>query len=364
MSQSAVQIVATGARTPIGLASAPTAAAVRAGISRLGEHPFMIDRLGDPMVCAIDPELDPEIWGAERFVQLLLPALREACAPLEDARAAMRELPCFLALPELRPGFEQADVDRVRDGVVRGVSDWPVRPTKVETFPHGHAAGFRAFAAAQQTLASHGLGCLVAGVESYLHPDTMEWLDENRQLAGADARSAFVPGEGAGACLLMSGPDVARRGLPPSPAGLLSVGLAEESALIKTQDVCLGRGLAAAIEAALTCLSGSDARIGDIVCDLNSERYRSEEWGFASLALASTSVGQAPFRTPARSWGDVGAASATLFAGLVCQAAARGYAAPGPALLWSSSEGGLRGAAVLAPDSTRPLRHLINRTEA
>ncbi len=46
--------------------------------------------------------------------------------------------------------------------------------------------------------------CLVGGVDSYFHPDTMEWLDANRQLAGAVSRSGFVPGEGAGFCLLMT----------------------------------------------------------------------------------------------------------------------------------------------------------------
>ncbi len=50
-----VRIVATGARTPVGLYSAlSAAAAVRAGISRLAEHPFMIDQAGDPMPAAMD----------------------------------------------------------------------------------------------------------------------------------------------------------------------------------------------------------------------------------------------------------------------------------------------------------------------
>ena len=57
--------------------------------------------------------------------------------------------------------------------------------------------------------------CLVGGMESYFHPDTMEWLDANRQLAGSVSRSGFVPGEGAGFCLLMAEQVMARLGLKP-----------------------------------------------------------------------------------------------------------------------------------------------------
>ena len=80
-----------------------------------------------------------------------------------------------------------------------------IRITQSQAFPHGHAAGLAAIEAAIQQMQQGSLEiCLVGGVDSYFQPDTMEWLDENLQLAGAESRSAFVPGEGAGFCLLMT----------------------------------------------------------------------------------------------------------------------------------------------------------------
>src|SRR5262245_45485690 len=96
-----VRIVATGARTPLGLNAATSAAGYRAGLSAIGEHPFMIDAGGEPMSAALDGELDPGMMGASRLLALADAALEEACAPLEGSAAAGRlTLPIFVGLPE------------------------------------------------------------------------------------------------------------------------------------------------------------------------------------------------------------------------------------------------------------------------
>src|SRR4051812_23160469 len=101
---SSICIVATGARTPLGLAAAPSAAAVRAGITALADHPFMVDQVGDPMPGAVDAQIDPRIMGAERFLLIAETAMSEACTPLQSVRANELRLPVFLGLPEIRPG--------------------------------------------------------------------------------------------------------------------------------------------------------------------------------------------------------------------------------------------------------------------
>src|SRR5580692_5334589 len=112
-----VSIVATGARTPVGLHSAAAASAVRAGITRLVDHPFMIDQVGDPMPGAMDPRLDPALYGFERFIALAETALQEACAPLAGMASALRlRAPLYLGLPELRPGFSGEDAAAIRSG--------------------------------------------------------------------------------------------------------------------------------------------------------------------------------------------------------------------------------------------------------
>ncbi|HEX6750883.1 MAG TPA: beta-ketoacyl synthase N-terminal-like domain-containing protein [Longimicrobium sp.] len=340
-----VHVVAAGARTPVGLHAPASAAALRAGISGMGRHPFMVDHLGDPMPGAIDAVIDPGLFGPDRFLALTESALREACAPLCEAGFRPR-LPLYLALPEPRPGFGEDDAQAVAAGIVR-IERLPANISEVRVSTEGHAAGLLVLASALEQIRSGAIeACLVGGVESYFHPDTMEWLDDNRQLAGADARSAFVPGEGAGFCLLMGEPARERGGLR-ARVRVLAAAVARETKLIKTEDVCLGEGLTAAVRAAAARLAPPTETVGEVICDLNGERYRGEEWGFACLRLGRYIADPTAYRSPADLWGDLGAASGPLFVMLACQAAERGYAKASRTMLWASSEGGLRAAALL-----------------
>lgn len=188
--------------------------------------------------------------------------------------------------------------------------------------------------------------CIVGGVDSYLDAATLGWLDEHGQMLRGNARSAFVPGEAAGCCVI-AGRKAMNNFRGHAKATVRAIGLAHEKKLIKTDAICLGEGLSVAVKGALENLSLPSERISDVLCDINGERYRGEEWGFASLRLSSYFEDPTAYRAPAESWGDVGAASGPLFAILACEAAARGYARGSYALLWMSSERGLRGAAVL-----------------
>lgn len=342
-----VSIIATGARTPLGVRAAPSAAAYRAGISGMGEHPFMIDQAGDPMPGALDVQLDPGLMGPERLLALAEPALREACTPLtRDAQASRLRFPLYLGLPEIRPGFTEQDAATVRSGLMR-FEGLPIIISEVKVYTQGHAAGLAALAMATEQIQQGACeACLVGGVDSYFEPDTMEWLDENRQLAGAVSRSAFVPGEGAGFLLLMTERACTRLGLGAF-ARVLAVAIGRETKLIKTSDICLGAGLTSVIQSAVSGLSPSSGRINAVICDINGERYRGEEWGFVCLRLSQYFDDPIAYDSPADCWGDMGAASGPLFAMLACQAAARGYAKGPRTLLWASSETGLRGAAVL-----------------
>ena len=164
----------------------------------------MIDQVGDPMPGALDAQLDPTIIGPKRLLGLAETALREACAPRGVVPASRPLLPVYLALPEFRPGFSQEDAQEIRSDLTR-IDGLPAELQVVDVFTHGHAAGFFALAKAVEQIQQGAFeSCLVGGVESYFHPDTMEWLDANRQLTGTVSRSGFVPGEGAGFCLIMT----------------------------------------------------------------------------------------------------------------------------------------------------------------
>jgi 3-oxoacyl-[acyl-carrier-protein] synthase-1 len=255
-------------------------------------------------------------------------------------------VPLFLALSEMRPGFGAADVDEIQRWLPRA-DGLPFEVVDVQVLADGHAAGLAALAAAAAAVRENGFeACLVGGVDSYLHADTIEWLESNRQLACAISRSAFVPGEAAGFCLLMSDKACARRGLRPL-ARVAAAAVGRETRLIKSRDVCLGNGLTAVVRSALSQLPSSRERINTVICDINGERYRAEEWAFVCLRLGQFFDDPTAYWSPADSWGDVGAASGPLFTMLACEAAVRGYISGPRTLVWASSEGGLRAAAIL-----------------
>lgn len=345
MTVNSVNIVATGARTPLGLHSRSSAAAMRAGINGMAEHPFMIDHMGDPMPGALDYLIDPALIGVDRFLALAETALQEVCAPLAASQNSLQKLPLFLGLPELRPGFTEQDAQMIQSRLLQCI-ELPVEISSVHVSTEGHASGLLGLGAATEKIQKGELdACIIGGVESYFHPDTMEWLDENRQLATADARSAFVPGEGAGFCLLMND-QTCRRLQLSAQTQILNVGVGRETKLIKTSDVCLGEGLTESIKQAVTCLP-PETKINNIICDINGERYRGEEWGFVCTRLAQYFDDPTGYISPTGNWGDMGSASGPLFVMLACQAAMKGYAKGPLSMLWASSEGGLRVAVVL-----------------
>jgi 3-oxoacyl-[acyl-carrier-protein] synthase-1 len=310
------------------------------------EHPFMADRMGNPIVGALDQRLDPTLTGPDRLLGLAEPALGEACGPLRDAAGLYRQLPLYLGVAEFRPGFSERDVERITHGLSQIVG-LPITLSVVSVFAEGHAAGLTALKMAVDQIHQEACEvCLVGGVDSYFHLDTIAWLDQNRQLAGTTARSAFMPGEGAGFCLLMAERAWKRLGLRPL-ARVLAVSVSRETKLIKTTAICLGEGLTATVRGAVGSLRSPPEMVNEVICDINGERYRGEEWGFVCLRLSQYFDDPTSYQSPADCWGDMGAASGPLFAMLACQAAARGYAKGPHTLLWASSEGGLRAAALL-----------------
>jgi 3-oxoacyl-[acyl-carrier-protein] synthase-1 len=132
-----------------------------------------------------------------------------------------------------------------------------------------------------------------------------------------------------------------------SLARVQNIAIGREANLIKSSDLCFGVGLTNVVESVVAGLPTAGATIDAVICDINGERYRGEEWGFVCVRLSQYFDDPTGYDSPAACWGDMGAASAPLFAMLACRAAARGYAKGPRTLVWAGSEGGLRGAAVL-----------------
>ena len=338
-------IVSLGASTPIGRDAWSSAAAVRAGISGFAEHPYLDDTAGEPMNVAMAPWLDIDVEGKDRFEALLFPAIDDALHPV-GANADGFRIGLAVGLPAPRPGLPPNLEQQLRQAINQRYGR---RFADVAMFGVGHAAGVLALLASDKKLTEGSLeGCVVAGVESYLIPETLEWLEESDQLHGAGALNnawGFIPGEAAGAVMLL-GRAAGLRLKIQALGQVLSVGTGTEHNRIKTETVCTGKGLTAAFRQALTALP-SDTQVTDVYCDMNGEPYRADEFGFACLRTKAAFGSASDFVAPADCWGDVSAASIPLAMILSSIAGAKSYANGAHSFLWASSESGERGAVLL-----------------
>jgi 3-oxoacyl-[acyl-carrier-protein] synthase-1 len=337
-----VMVLGVGARTAVGMTAPATAAAVRAGVAGFENHPFVIDTAGNKMIVAAAPYLGPAVDGADRVAELAAPAAAEALAAFAAAPGGNPSVPIFLGLPPPRPGLGK-DLATVAVARVREAVAVRCRVAKVEIIETGHAAGAMAVKAAWEAVRSGTAEfALAGGADSYMKPETLEWLEANDQVHSAGPENnpyGFIPGEGAGFVLLVSAAAAEQHKLRPG-VELLTAANTKETKLIKTDAVCTGEGLTALFRA----LAGEPptVRADHLYCDMNGEPYRADEFGFATVRAGGLLRDPSAFTAPADCWGDVGAASGPLFLVLIDAAARKGYA-PGPVLAaFNSSESGER----------------------
>ncbi|MEA3546614.1 MAG: beta-ketoacyl synthase [Thermodesulfobacteriota bacterium] len=346
--QNSVCIVGVGALTSIGLNAPATAAAARAGIAYFNEHPYMINREADPYILAMVPTLDTGIMGVDRFIRLALPAMKEALTPLAELGEAVGHIQAKIGVPEDRPGFPR-DLQAKLSDEVKKLSSESYLISETEIIAKGHSAGLMALESGSQEINKRTCDfCLLGGVDSYVNPDTLDWLEENEQVHMPANAWGFIPGEASSFCLICS-QDTADKYNLPVKARLVTISTALEENRIKTETVCIGQGLTRAVRNCLKELP-TDCRIDYTICDQNGEAYRADEFGFMLARLSEYFVDPSDYMAPADCWGDVGAASGPLFINLIISAAEKGYAKGPRTLLWTSSEGGERTAAILEAD--------------
>jgi 3-oxoacyl-[acyl-carrier-protein] synthase I len=303
--KSEVEIVALGARTPVGFSAEGSAAAIRARISRIATHPALLDATGAPLDCAADAELDPSLFGTHRMVELGQLALRDLERHLGGDFGA-KPLVVLLGVPEPRPGFDENDARDLAEQLA--VDEAGTARYRIETIPNGHAAALRAIELAADRIRSGALElCIAGGIDSYLDPDTLEWHDGERRFAREDVRSGFPPGEAAAMVLLASPHARARLGLP-ALARVRGAASTEEVRALDSETGSLGEGLSAAVRQATRSLSAGEV-VSDLYGDLNGERHRSEDWGFTALRCAEVLRDASQVHTAVGECGDVGDAA-------------------------------------------------------
>lgn len=335
-----MKIASVGACTAVGLNATSSAAAVRAGISGFGAHPYIVDSLGDRVIVAHTPVIDSSADTSERLATMACVAIREAML-LRLSGPSHGKVPVYLAVPSPRPGLDCAAITSVVMAISSefALHDLPVEIFEIEA---GHAGGLLALQACCAALAQRRCNWAVAGgVDSWLDSDALEWLEAAGRLHNAVNPWGFIPGEGAAFCIVSDSAQPSQGS--HATVSIAGFGVADEVVPRRGEEPCLGRGLTNAIQNAIAELP-PEQRIDDVFCDYNGEWDRADEYGFAVVRTSDRFVDATATRSPADCWGDVGAATGTLLVSLAWQAAQRHWLAGRNALVWSSSDGPHRAA--------------------
>jgi len=332
-------IAAMGARTSVGLNVESSAIAAKAGISRIEEHPYLVDRAGDPFRIAFDRIIDETCGRIERMQRLASSAIQELLSQFRVSESAT--IPVYLGLPELSQYFTKQDATSLCRALQ---ADFPCT-ARIHPITEGGAAGVLALKQALADLATGEVPCsIVGGVDSFVDPDLLEALDEVERLASPSSKWGFPPGEAA-AMLLVCSPAFARSCGLTVFANIANIAVTHEPNRMGTETICVGQGLGAAM---IQASSVASSPVTKQFCDINGERYREDEFAYAVMRLPqSRFLNAVDYVAPADVWGHTGAATAPLLATLPIVQHRRGFS-PGPwPLVWCGSENGQRGALLL-----------------
>ncbi len=332
-----VSITRTGMISPVGTSTLQTTTSVLAGVSRLREtslrdgrwRPLRMGLLPDDALPPIAPALAARgdlSTRCARMVRLAGAALAE-CA---EGTGALDAVPMFLAIPEIAPGRSSSPDARFFDDLA-AQSGVTFAASSSAAFPHGRAAGFHALAAAVDAIAAGAPRALVGGVDSYLDPLLLGWLDAEERLLTEGRPVGFMPGEGA-AFLLLS--------RSPGAVVVDAVGLGTEPGHRGSEEAFVGDGLTAAFRAVLP--DGAD--VGTVFAGMNGEPIDARAWGIAARRHHRGLRPDAALHHPVEHTGDPGAALGVMMLAMAASGLSRKRFA-GPCLLWACSDGAACGAA-------------------
>ncbi len=229
----------------VGLTAASACAAMRAGIAKFDELPYL-DNLGEPIIGATVAGLDVHLRRKNRTLQILVSAIRNCLSANHSFELENIPLLVCVAGPETRNGSACDTHSMLAETQLKlGVR---FHPELSQAVTKGHTAGFEALQITRRLLQYRNVeACLVCGVDSFCNANSLLWLEENERLKTRHNSNGVIPGE-AGAAIF-----VHRQ--PPSttePAVHISgLGFAFESANLLSEEPLQGIGLAQA--AALHC---------------------------------------------------------------------------------------------------------------
>lgn len=346
-------ITGTGLVTSVGHDSFMTPAAIRAGISRFAEIPEFATKKGAKAVGSLVSGITDDRSGSDRLLSMAIPAMQEALFNAEEyyeeLDLSQGELVLSLGPPE-RPAYEEFDNEDLQ--TLLEMTEGEELPS-AQIIREGSSGGVLALLRAV-TLLREGKAafCIVGGVDSLIETPALMWLEAAGRLKTDDRPTGCIPGEAA-AFMVLELESAARKRDANVLCELVNTAYAMEEGSILSDKPLFGKGLTSAITAVLSKRRIGTDTIDGIICDLNGEHYRMKEWGLVQARLFNGAEPVPELWHPAENIGDVGAASAVVFAAIAASSIRGGYFKGPNLLLWTSSDTGGRGSALLSAAQNR-----------
>ncbi len=347
-------ITAVNSITPVGHDAAMTAAAARAGISRLVESEDYFDIEGNPITAAriagiSDDEDDVARMGM--IIQFCLESLLEKY--FQDSSGFENEIHLLLGVATLsRPGPRyEGKNQEVAQQCVEIARKWAQKAT-LQVITSGHPATMHCLEIAGQLLKKDPDSlCLIGGIDSLLALETLNWFEEAGRLKSETfgRNQSFSPGEAVGFMVVETKNGALRR-TKKILAEVTGIGLAKESAPFLSEQPSKGEGLTKACRTALRESACKPGEIAAVLGDLNGEFFRSKEWSYAEFRCFGNNHETRPLWHPADCMGSVGAASGAILINMATVALTRGWI-KNYALVFCSDDEGECGAVVLKGNS-------------
>lgn len=294
-----------------------------------------------PTLASVFP-LTEERDYAERLRKLLSAALTDCLTQLAERGQESRSYPMLLLLPYWMEGGPVADDFKAR------LQQSPLAQVDRLAILYGAQAESLRITGlyAPEQVIKTGQTVLVATVDSYIHTDLLDSLAYHGELLTRHNPYGMVPGEAAVVLALGLNDD--------EPLGKIMrlTTMEEPESPIDMERGLMGRALANCYQALLEGGFSPDR----FIVDLNGDRLRAEEFGYA-IAVNAAKLAKLSDRAevPALQLGDLGAASGLVMMALALQPPAKSFQ-PNTvpvqkqslySLLSASSRSGLRAAMIL-----------------
>lgn len=311
--------------TTVGFNSAASCAAIRAGIRNVYQTNLWDAESGEYLAAGRVPL--PHWWiGLGKLAELVSPAIHEcleAAPPLQGAN-----IPILLGLSNEQRPYRFQNIDEEILGEIQDRLGFQLhRASRI--FAKDHVFVVHALRRAKELIeAGEARLCIVAGVDSLVQQDLVEYYLSQRRLLTPMNSNGFAVGE-AGSAILVGLTGTA----PQGESEVLGMGLAHEVARIESEEPLRGDGLAQAIGGAFRESGLTIQEMHYRISDLNGEHYKFKEMVFAMMRYERKPKPKLfDLWHPIEYFGDVGAAIGPIVLAVALDASQKRYAI-GPTVL-------------------------------